>query len=288
VRERSTVKALSCFLHDRLRARWGTSFVSSLTLALFLVTNSSPVAAESDKDVDAVIKKAVGLRREGKDREALAELQQASASGKQPRLSVQIGLAEQALGLWVAAERDLKEGLAHPTDTWIKKNRRALDESLGFIVNHLATLDVWGTPEGAEVSVNGESLGALPLAGPQRVPGESLRLVVKAKGFESLTKTLEMKPGDNLREHVVLTSVELAPPPLVAQEPPAPGLLLKAPVQPDKAEKSDEGGSVFGTWWFWTVAGVLVAGGATAVFLATRKSDSPACVPSGTTTCSQW
>jgi len=62
---------------------------------------------DSNKEIDALIRKAIELRRTGKDKEALVELRRAAEIEKQPRVAAQIGMAEQALGLWVVAERDL-------------------------------------------------------------------------------------------------------------------------------------------------------------------------------------
>jgi len=257
--------------------------------ALLVVTTTSVLArparaGDDGADTDARIKRALELRRERRDREALDELHRVTE--KTPRLMVQIGLAEQALGLWPAAERDVKEGLARSSDPWIKKNAKQLEESLQIISSHLATLDVWGVPDGAEVQVNGEVLGRLPLPSPRRVPAGSVRLTVRAGGYESLTKSLEMRPGDDVREHVVLSRLEVStPPPAVLRESASASLLVQ---QPEPATKAEDHGSIFGKWWFWTAAGVVVAGASVGLYLALRKGDTNMCLPSAATTCSQW
>ena len=142
----------------------------------------APAAAAAD-DVDALIRKGVELRRQGKEREALEQFKRAAEAGKTPRAMGQMALAEQALGLWVQAEEHLKEALAAPNDAWVRKNRKTLDESLATISDRLGTLDVWGTPEGAEVQINGEAAGTLPATGSVRVTAGIVSVAVRAKGF---------------------------------------------------------------------------------------------------------
>lgn len=60
-----------------------------------------------------------------------------------------------------------------------------------------------------------------------------------------------------------------------AQRAPQPAPLDSAPAD----DRHEDGGSVLSQWWFWVGASVLVAGGAVAVYVATRpepKSDLPA------------
>jgi len=239
----------------------------------------------SNKEIDALIKKAIELRREGRDKEALVELRRAADIERQPRVAAQIGMAEQALGLWPAAERDLREGLAHDNDPWIKQNHATLQEALTFIEGHLANLDVWGPPDGAEMYLDGERVGVFPLPGPVRVPAGNPELLIQAKGFSAVRRPLEVKAGANVREHVVLRSLalDLPPPePAPAEAPP----IAPAPKVVEAPAAEDEDPSIFSRWWFWTAAGVVVAGAGVGTYLALHKSDS--CTSSATRTCSSY
>ena len=174
-----------------------SSFRRTLAIALSILLLSASRAAAGDPaaDVDVMIKKAVELRHQGKDQEALTELRRAAAIANPPRLSAQTGFAEQALGLWAAAEKHLQEGLDQGADPWIAKHRATLEQSLAFVRDRLATLDVWGSPEGAEILVNGEPMGTLPLASPLRVAAGTTQLSVRAKGFTTSFRTLELAAG---------------------------------------------------------------------------------------------
>jgi hypothetical protein len=228
--------------------------------------------ADDEKQVDAIIKKAVELRRQGKDRDALSELQRAATIANPPKLSAQTGLAEQALGLWIPADKHLREALDQTADPWIKKNRRTLEESLSAVGGHLGSLDVWGDPQGAEVLIDGERAGYLPLTSAIKVPAETIDLVVRAGGFVSAKRKLEISPGASVREHVVLRPVDVTPvaPPAASTAVPAVAV-TPTPAGSGGDGTADESPSIFTRWWFWTITAAVVAGGVTAAVLVTRK-----------------
>lgn len=261
-----------------------SSFRRTLAIALSILLLSASRAAAGDPaaDVDVMIKKAVELRHQGKDQEALTELRRAAAIANPPRLSAQTGFAEQALGLWAAAEKHLQEGLDQGADPWIAKHRATLEQSLAFVRDRLATLDVWGSPEGAEILVNGEPMGTLPLASPLRVAAGTTQLSVRAKGFTTSFRTLELAAGSNERERVVLLAQEVPPP---GEATPPTGAAVPAMSLSSQPAPVEEHPSIASRWWFWTLAGVAVAGGVTAIVLATHKSGD-GCTAGAT--CSQW
>jgi hypothetical protein len=250
----------------------GKKLSVAIGAVVLLLVSAARGQGDAPTEVDAIIKRAVELRRQGKDREALAELQRAAGIGNPPKLSAQIGFAEQALGLWVPAEKHLRDALEQSGDAWIKKNRRTLEESLAIVGGHLGTLDVWGEPAGAEVSIDGDRVGTLPLDAPLHVPAATIELTVRANGFATSTRKLELSPGANVREHVVLRAVDVTPKPIAG--PAVTPAVVGAPPPAVRATPAgdDEHGSVFTRWWFWTIAAVVVAGGVTAAVLATRKS----------------
>ena len=83
--------------------------------------------------VDALLRKGVQLRKEGKDQEAFQVFEQAVAVQKTPRTVAQLALSEQALGLWTTAEAHLTEALDAKDDVWVQKNRPPLEKSLRTI-----------------------------------------------------------------------------------------------------------------------------------------------------------
>jgi hypothetical protein len=254
--------------------------------AIAVLICASAVRAD---DVEALLKRSNDLRRAGRDRDALEELEKAAKIERSPRVVAQLALAEQALGLWVKAETDMKEALGAAHDPWINKNRASLEQSLQLLGKHLGTLDLWGEPAGAEVLIDDQVVGKLPLAQPVRVAEGEVVVTVRAPGFGTARRPMQIAAGEYRREHLVLHAAALAAPP------PAPDL-PRAAVEPKQGadanlvSRTDSGESpasvpeggrpVYARWWFWVGIGV-VAVGATAAALVLRDrsggGNTPAC-----------
>lgn len=230
------------------------------------------------EDADALLRQGVELRKEGKDREAFELFQRAVSIQKTPRALGQLGLCEQALGLWPNAESHLKEALAAAGDPWTKKNRSTLEESVRAIDAHLGSLEIWGDPADAEVLFNGRPVGALPATGPVRVEIGQVNVTVRAKGYADTTRTVDIKAGDSLRENVTLVATArapntspmalVAPPPTTTEQTPS----LVAQPGATEGEASDR--PVYARWWFWTAIGAVAAGGIVAAVLLSRGHSS--------------
>jgi hypothetical protein len=261
--------------HVALRRRCGA------LAAAVLVTLAAAAPAAQAGDVDTLIRQGVALRRQGKDREALEVFERAAQIRRTPRAAAQIGLTEQALGLWVKAEEHIKEATAATDDAWIRKNRATLDGSLATIQERLATIEVWGErPAGAEVLINGELAGTLPATGNIRVAIGTVTLTVRADGHVESTRTLELKKGDSVREHVTLEAVPRPRPRrrLALQSPAdaADATVVQQPVEAQpQAPVAEERPPVYGRWWFWTIVGAAVIGGAATGYVLTRPSSCP-------------
>jgi hypothetical protein len=268
----------------------GSSRVLGAVIAALLV--SVPVAARAagGDDVDALVNHGVELRKAGKDREALTEFQRAAQTSRTPRVVAQIALAEMALGTWVDAEEHLLEALAHPDDPWIKKNLGALEKARSTADTHLGSLDIWGTPAGAEVAVDGRVAGVFPLAKPIRLAAGTVTVTVRAAGYFTATRTLQVEAADLVREHVDLSPVAAAPPPArveLAPKPESAGA-ESTPVVTQKAGSTEqlpapapETKPLLKQWWLWTIVGVVVAGGAIATIgILNNRDRMPPC-PTG-------
>jgi tetratricopeptide (TPR) repeat protein len=152
-----------------------------LALALLGAVTARPSDAVAD-DVDAIVKKGTDLRRQGRDREALVEFERAARIDETPRVTTQIALAEQALGIWEDAWAHLRKALAHSGDPWIQKNHEVLQTALGVIEEHVGTIEIWGTPDGAEVFLDDNAIGKLPSANPTASTREQVSLLVRRPG----------------------------------------------------------------------------------------------------------
>src|SRR5689334_6453050 len=72
----------------------------------------APGPAMSGSEIEAIIEGGVQLREQGRDEEALRAFRRAFDASKSPRAQAQMGLAEQALGRWIAADKDVAAALA--------------------------------------------------------------------------------------------------------------------------------------------------------------------------------
>src|SRR5262249_18791538 len=142
------------------------------------------------------------------------------------------------------------------------------------------SLEVWGSPDGAEVLVNDKPAGHLPLGGPIRVTAGPPPTKVRAAGLVGGSR----RGGGGARargrgrfgvshrgDGSGAADVAAAPDPSNtggggdAQ----PGVDLRAHDQPGGGAR-EASSPVYKRWWFWTAIGAVVVGGAVTAFVLTR------------------
>jgi hypothetical protein len=185
-------------------------FVATLAIAVALQTQAK---AGPKEDADRAIQHGLELRRHSADQEALQEFQRAYTLQASPRAAAQIGLAFQALGRWTEAEEKLTEALREAADPWIRKNRPSLEQSLKEVQSHVGSLEIFGSPAGAAVLVEGRQVGVLPLPGPVRASAGTVSLEVRAEGYLPILRNVSVMPDRLTRETVNLTTAQITPPP---------------------------------------------------------------------------
>lgn len=251
------------------------------------------VAAEAETAITAGIE----LRRQGQDRAALAEFQRAVRLRETPRAIAQMGLAEQALGLWMDANTHVGRALDARDDPWIRKNRATLETARTTIQSHLAQVEVWGAPSGAEVRLDGVLVGTLPSVTAWVGTGE-VSMAVTAPGHAPLTRLVTIPAAGRSREHAqlrVLPAITKVPE-LVAPEasaPPAPALAEPSGVRGVTASDEKPGGTppdgppaaestldpIYKKWWFWAAIGAVTIGTGAGIYVLTRDSSRCAVPP---------
>jgi hypothetical protein len=126
-----------------------------LRAALAVVLASTSAAARADDDTpETLLRIGVALRREHRNEEALDEFHKALSLAPTPIALAQVALAEQALGRWLDAERDLRGALDVRGDDWIERNRASLEGARDEVAAHLGWLTVHVDRTGAGVQVN--------------------------------------------------------------------------------------------------------------------------------------
>lgn len=240
-----------------------------LVASLVLVVVLAPARSRAD-ELERVYAEGVELRRQHKDLEALERFRQAHALQPSGRTQAQIGFAEQALGRWAAAERDLQAALATPGDPWLEKNRGAIERALAVADEHLGTLQIDGSPPGAEVRVEGVRAGALPLDQPLRVPAGLATIEVVAEGHVPALRSVPIVARKMHRERIDLVRLSAA----------------VAPTPPEHAPRPLDRRLWLGGWLVLGAGAAMLVVGAAGIGVresAAVRYNSPACAGNGLT-----
>ncbi len=175
--------------------------------ALAAAANAAPSADRAE----AAIERGVRFMKGGQYEEALKEFLDAYDAAPGPRTTAQVGLAEQALERWVEAEVHLVEALAATDDRWVRKNRAVLVGCLATVRKHLGKLEVGllgDAPAGAELRLNGDLIGVLPLPRPLTRPTGKAAIEVAAPGYLPFRRDTAIEPGQVTRVAALLARVQ--------------------------------------------------------------------------------
>jgi hypothetical protein len=208
-----------------------------VTLAVVVLLQSGPGVAAGD-DAERLTNKAIELRQSGDDQGALPLFERAYALSHSPRAAAQLGLCQQALGRWADAETNLSQALKAGKDPWIKKQRRPLEDALVTIKAHIARLEIVGEPADAEVSVNGNVVGRLPLAAPVRVGAGEIQVELRAPGYAAGSRSVRVD-GGQYQKIALRLEREAAPPPPPVVNPPPPVAVNNPPPDPRPPPPTD-------------------------------------------------
>lgn len=246
------------------------SSTSALAVALAIFATAAPaVAGPEDEEL---LKRGVALRREGKDAEALEIFQRVVEKAPSARARAQLALAEQALALWLAAERDLGLALAEPNDPWVAQNKDALERAARVIGGKLAWVKVTSNVPTAQVLVNGTAATVAP-DGRVRVVAGQVTIELRADDHTPSQRAILVAP-----ETTAAVTLELTPRPK-ATAPAKPVAPPPAPPPPPPAEPPSTAQRTVG----YSLVGLGVVGlgvgaffGVTAMNKKTERDD--ACV----------
>jgi hypothetical protein len=245
-------------------------------LAVFFVVSAGPPASRAAapaEDAEALIKQGISLRRAGKDREALVLFQRALEQQPTAKALAQVGLCEHAVGLWVAAEKHLEDALRQEGDAWIRKNKAVLEGALDYVKAKLGSIEIWGTPDGAVVTVDDQPAGTLPMSRPARALEGARTVKIEASGFVADSRSVEVRRGEMSREHVALVAVAAPPPPPPPTGRPSsqPELTQAAGTDLTPKQPSDLAGvALHERWWFWTLIGAVAIGAGVSIYFIAR------------------
>lgn len=182
----------------------------ALTWFLVVLFTGLPCTARAGGSAVALVERGIQLRREHRDAEALDLFRQALEFETSARTRAQIALAEQALGQWVNAEKDMNEALAQTDDAWIRGHTDALDDALAAIRHHLGTLSVESNLPGAELWVNGAQAGTLP-GSPLRIAAGDVEYELRFAGHPPVRRRVKVAPEASVHEIVEVAALNDVP-----------------------------------------------------------------------------
>ncbi len=219
------------------------------------IVSQSAVAPDEE---ESLVRQAIELRRGGRHEAAVPLLRRAYELRRSPRACGQLALAEQAIGRWASAEALLRESLSAVGDAWVERNRATLEGSLAAAGRRLATVEVVGGDDGAELWVDGERAGVLPANRTLRVVAGTARVEHRSRGM-SVARVLELAPGGRERVYFARAAAEVT----AAQRPVEPSGTVGQPARrfaPSAAARSPrlltERGAHPATWVGVTMTGV--------------------------------
>jgi len=247
--------------------------LSLLTPALVASSAHAQAQGVRAETPEAMVERALDMREAGNDTGAHELIERAHRLSPTPRTAAQLGLVEQALGLFVLAEQHLTTALAAATDAWIRARRERLEQSLALVKARLGSVEILTNVPGAQVSIGGDVVGTTPLAAPVRVQIGTAAVEVTLAGYRSQNVSVLVTADSLSRQTVRLLPVPVDEPVAVGPTGPVRENGLGPVATPDPVDRSDDGG-VFSQWWFWTIVAVVVVGAGVGLTVALTSTDT--------------
>jgi hypothetical protein len=186
---------------------------AALLIAFSLALGQGQARADGDES-DALINQGLKAMRKGDYQAALEAFQRAHQARPSTRSRTEIGLAEQALHRWAEAETDLAGTLSEKAeDPWLESHRALLEKALTDVHSHLGMLTVEAGPRGAQVKINGETRGLLPLPRPLFLLPGMAQVEITAPERRPWRSEVPIKLGETARLAPIFEPLE--PPPVM-------------------------------------------------------------------------
>jgi hypothetical protein len=194
------------------RTRFRLALALLLSLPPLLGVGATPAAWAADRDDDDqldaatqdLVNQGIALRREGKDQAALGLFLDAEKRvPRSVRVLLHVTTAAQAAGKWMMAYQYLQKASTYRNDPYFQKYRAAIRSVEEVIAQHVGQFRVVGSPNGAEVFLNGQLVGSLPMEAPAVVEVGSYELTVTRSGFFPLRRPVNVAGGGGLSQEAV-------------------------------------------------------------------------------------
>lgn len=233
---------------------------------LFLVCITGPVAVRAQAEIPSSVEasrdhfnRGVEYVQDGDLKGALIEFKRAYAIAPNYRVLYNLGQVENELRDYTEAQAYFQRYLDAGGDEIPQARRREVEALVAKLAGRIATLTVETNVPGAEVFVDGVSVGRSPLSAPIRVSTGTRVLSAVAPGRPRATQVVEAAGGETV-------SVRLR---LAAAEQSAHAPLRAAAPQPTEAKSS---AGVHPAVWLGIGSGALAVGAGVMAYLAERDA----------------
>jgi formylglycine-generating enzyme required for sulfatase activity len=196
-----------------------------LLVALLAQASPPPAGSEDKAKAKVLLQEGLAANRQGQHGHALEKFQAAYAAYPSPKLWFNIGQVELALDHPVEAIQafEIFQALVPGAQPDEKKIARTSVEQLR---KKLGQLEVKCETTGADIAVDGKSVGRVPLAGPLWSTPGNHRVTITHEGSVPASETVDLRAGASAL--VVMRLVPLPPPAPLPPAPPAPAVLSQA------------------------------------------------------------
>lgn len=263
---------------SQARSGFALALVVGMQLAspalAFAQDEKQPTAADiSSNQVKA---KADIAMEEGNFIEGLALYRAAYMISPQPALLYNMGRAEERLGLYTDALRNLEQfsRIASPD---LKSRVPKLGELLAEVRAHVALVTLHSNVAGARVVLRGRYVATTPVKWALVTTGGKATFDVSADGYLPYQKEVVLEEGKNTPIEVTL--VPKGTPVLAAKGTDISAADAKtAPASHTRAEmpaKEEQSRPITSKWWFWTGIGVGVMGGIALTAVLLTEGSAP-------------
>jgi hypothetical protein len=190
--------------------RVGHKFVLGALLGLLLGLSFAPPAAAGndangdDPQLEAPLEQGIALRRAGNDEAALSLfLDMEKSNPDSIRVLLNITAAAQATGRWMMAYSYLRKAATHKNEPYYVRYRSAIKTIEDATTQHVGQFRAVGAPAGAQVRLNGELIGTLPMTDAKPIEVGQYTLEVSLPGYYPLRRAVSVGPGSALTQEAV-------------------------------------------------------------------------------------
>jgi hypothetical protein len=244
----------------------------ALLVAMFAaapaVAQTKPAAAGDVDEARQRFQRGVELYKEGSFDAALAEFNKAYELAPNYRVLFNMAQVQTERHDYVAALKDFEKYLEQGGAEITAERREQVNKEIAALKGRVAELTITADVVGAELLVDGVSVGTLPLSEPVRVSVGVRQLQVKKPGYETSTRTETIAGGENSHFDFQLQAIPVSTAtPTVVTTPP-----VFSQTKDSETVASDEHSSNV-PFWVTLTSTTLLTGGAVTFAVLTRSAN---------------